>query len=132
MDRRADAWRRAVERAQTRPEHILVADNAGTVVGFVSAGPTRDADGDAGIGEVYAIYVEPAVVGAGVGRRLFQEATDALRQDGCIEATLWVLEDNARARRFYAAAGWQPDGATKVEERPGFHLREVRYRGHLR
>ena len=44
------------------------------------------------------------------------------------EATLWVLEDNPRARRFYERAGWHPDGARKAEERWGVRAPEVRYR----
>ncbi|WP_430787700.1 hypothetical protein [Actinoplanes sp. G11-F43] len=43
-------------------------------------------------------------------------------------AILWVLESNARARRFYEAAGWVPDGAVKVDSSRGFPMREVRCR----
>jgi hypothetical protein len=32
---------------------------------------------------------------------------------GYTAATLWVIDGNRRARRFYAAAGWSVDGATK-------------------
>ena len=43
--------------------------------------------------------------------------------------TLWVLEDNPRARRFYEAVGFTPDGATKSEKlREDVVLHEVRYR----
>ncbi len=30
--------------------------------------------------------------------------------------TLWVFEQNERARKFYEAAGFEPDGAERVEE----------------
>jgi hypothetical protein len=43
-------------------------------------------------------------------------------------ATLWVLQDNARARRFYSQAGWAADGAAKTDDVDGFPLLEVRYR----
>lgn len=39
-----------------------------------------------------------------------------------------VLDTNARARRFYEAAGFAPDGGVKVDDRGEFQLREVRYR----
>ena len=42
-------------------------------------------------------------------------------------ATLWVLDGSARARRFYEAAGWAPDGEERIEQLPGFAVREVRY-----
>ena len=51
-----------------------------------------------------------------------------LRDDGCLEAFLWVLEDNPRARRFYELAGWDTDGERKAEERWGVRAPEVRYR----
>jgi hypothetical protein len=47
---------------------------------------------------------------------------------GYRDATLWVLQDNARARRFYSQAGWTADGATKTDDLDGFSLLEVRYR----
>ena len=48
------------------------------------------------------------------------------------EATLWVLEDNPRARRFYELAGWRPDGARKADEWFEVSATEVRYRKRLR
>jgi hypothetical protein len=39
-----------------------------------------------------------------------------------------VLDTNERTRRFYEAAGWRPDGETKVEPWGTFDLSEVRYR----
>jgi RimJ/RimL family protein N-acetyltransferase len=49
----------------------------------------------------------------------------------CAKVTLWVLDSNARARRFYEAAGFRPDGAVKVDDSHGFVLRELRYRRQL-
>ena len=83
-------------------------------------------------GELLAIYLEPDAVGKGIGRVLFERSVEDLRERGYDVATLWVLETNARAPRFYEAAGWSADGATKTEERPGAVLREVRYRKDLR
>lgn len=36
-----------------------------------------------------------------------------LVRGGFASAALWVLEGNARARRFYHAHGWTPDGARR-------------------
>ena len=44
------------------------------------------------------------------------------------EVTLWVLEDNPRARAFYEHAGWSVDGGRKAEARWGVRAPEVRYR----
>jgi GNAT superfamily N-acetyltransferase len=65
-------------------------------------------------GEVPSIYVDPAMLGTGVGRELFEAAATALRDAGCTRATLWVLEANALARRFYEKAGWSWDGAVST------------------
>ena len=81
------------------------------IVGFASFGPSRDEDVSERTGEVPAIYVDPSVLGTGVGRELFEAATLALRDAGFARATLWVLEANALARRFYEKAGWAWDGS---------------------
>jgi GNAT superfamily N-acetyltransferase len=94
------------------------------VVGFVSVGPSRD---EQGTGELYAIYVHPEQWSTGAGRALMLRAEEQLRTEYG-EATLWVLEQNSRARRFYERAGWSPDGARKQEERWGVSAPEVRYR----
>jgi RimJ/RimL family protein N-acetyltransferase len=47
------------------------------------------------------------------------------------EVTLWVLEDNPRARQFYERAGWTIDGGRKAEARWGVRAPEVRYRKRL-
>src|SRR5262249_15139516 len=96
---------------------ILVAEVDGRIVGFASGGPSRDNDAEAAPGEVYAIYVEPSAWGTGAGRRLLERLEAALRGIGLDEATLWVLEDNPRARRFYEAAGWRYDGGREVFSR---------------
>jgi GNAT superfamily N-acetyltransferase len=80
-----------------------------------------------GAAEVLALYLDPEAVSKGVGGALLSHAVADFRQRGFRRATLWVLESNERARRFYEAAGWTPDGARKSEERPGFLLHEVRY-----
>ncbi len=105
-----------------------VAEQDGHVVGFVMTGSSRDSDALPSTAEVFAIYLAQYVVSRGIGRALFTRAVTELQQQRYEQATLWVLESNMRARKFYAAAGWVPDGASKTEERPGgTHFDEVRY-----
>jgi GNAT superfamily N-acetyltransferase len=126
-ERRA-AWRRDRLARAADDERTWVVEIDGAIVGFADTGPSRDADATPGTAELLAIYLDQAVIGRGVGRRLLAHAVADLRQRGYRAATLWVLAGNERARRFYAAAGWRPDGATKIESGPGFELQEVRYR----
>jgi GNAT superfamily N-acetyltransferase len=108
---------------------VIVDEDGGEPVGFVSVGPSRDADTDPlRVGELYAIYVLPERWGSGFGRRLMDAALAACEQLSFEEAILWVLEDNPRARRFYEAAGWALDGASKTDTFLGTLVREVRYR----
>ena len=97
------------------------------IVGFALTNRSRDDDASPDTGEVSAVYVLPGFVGRGVGRLLLAHAVRDLADQGYTRATLWVLESNARARRFYEIAGWRPDGAAKTEVRPGGRLHEVRY-----
>src|SRR4051794_35978623 len=118
------------ERRLARPPagwSTFVAEEGGRVAGFASVGPSRN---ERGIGELYAIYVDPEAWSTGVGRALILRAEERLADD-YDEATLWVLEDNPRARSFYEAAGWRPDGTRKVEHRWGVEAPEVRYRKRL-
>jgi GNAT superfamily N-acetyltransferase len=85
------------------------------VEGFVSIiARARDDDLDDTIAEIPAVYVDPAHWGTGVARALMAAALDELRRTtGAGAVVLWVLEQNARARAFYAAQGFTPDGARK-------------------
>jgi GNAT superfamily N-acetyltransferase len=105
----------------------LVAEVEGRIVGFASFGPSRDDDAPAGTGEVPAIYVEPAALGTGVGRELLGAATRALREAGFGRATLWVLEANEPARRFYEKAGWRWDGTVSQHDFDCANRPVVRY-----
>jgi ribosomal protein S18 acetylase RimI-like enzyme len=129
VDAREAGWRHALspETNWTRFQ-VLVIDLDGQLAGFSSAGPSRDEDASPDRGEIYAIYVDPAHVGTGLGRILFAHTLEDVRSRGYAVATLWVLDSNDRARRFYERAGGKTDGATKRDEVDGFELREVRYR----
>lgn len=130
VEDRLEQHRRTLE--EPRPDwRTWVADEAGRIVGFAVTGSSEDADADARTGELYAIYLEPDRVGTGLGRRLFEHAVGDLRERGFTVATLWVLETNERARRFYELAGWKPDG-TSSSERVDCEMRPtVRYRTEL-
>jgi GNAT superfamily N-acetyltransferase len=120
---RAELWRDRLERPP-KGWTTFVADDGEAVIGFVSVGPSRD---EQGVGELYAIYVDPDVWGIGAGRALIERGELELRSAYAV-ATLWVLDDNPRARRFYESAGWAPDGAAKSDVRWGVRASEVRYR----
>jgi len=110
---------------------VFVAVAEGAVAGFVNARPSRDQEAPRGTGEVVSIYTRPQAWGTGAGRALMERAVDELTAMGFTEATLWVMDTNVRARRFYEIAGWSTDGGEKDELFRGAPIHEVRYRRSL-
>jgi ribosomal protein S18 acetylase RimI-like enzyme len=100
----------------------------GPVTGFVSFRPSRDEDADAAaVGEICTFYLDPTVFGSGGGDLLMSAALVALGAAHFATATLWVLNTNARARRFYERRGWRPDGTSKLHDWGAFVATDLRY-----
>ncbi len=129
---RTASWARILADGEARGSRAWVAVVDGRILGFVSAGPTRDADDRRGlvgkVGEVYAIYLAPTAWGRGLGGELLRTAEDDLCERGNKAATLWVLAGNTRARRFYEQCGYAADGGARNEEIGPATLPSVRYR----
>jgi len=129
VDRRAEGWRRLW--TQQPDLHVYVAERDGAIVGFASTGSSRDEDAGESCGELEAIYLDTTFWGTGVGARLHALVIDDLAAGGFTEATLWVLDANARARLFYERHGWRLDTLVRDDEIGGVAVREVRYRRKL-
>jgi ribosomal protein S18 acetylase RimI-like enzyme len=56
---------------------------------------------------IHDFVVLPETRGRGIGRRLLAAVEQTARDHGCCKVTLEVQENNQRARRIYAAAGFQ-------------------------
>jgi GNAT superfamily N-acetyltransferase len=91
--------------------------------------PGSGANGATGLAaeiELYAIYVVPAHWSSGAGRALLTEAVERARSVGFARMSLWVLEENARARRFYERAGFTATGERLARPELG-NVAQVRY-----
>lgn len=111
------------------PRHrLLIAGPTGEVHGMVDTGPARDEDLDEAVGEVRSLYLDPSVVGRGLGRALLGAACDALVRSGFTEAVLWVVVGNGPARSFYEEAGWVVEGAERATPVADERVDEIRYR----
>ena len=107
---------------------VVVVEDAGDIVGFSRFGPSTDSDASAHTGQVFACNVDPKHWRLGFGARVMAAALARLAESGYDTCSLWVLEQNDRARRFYSALGFTPDGATRVEAAgTAYPLLEVRY-----
>ncbi|MFJ8629715.1 GNAT family N-acetyltransferase [Streptomyces sp. NPDC093568] len=105
----------------------LVAERDGEVVGWACHGPYRAGETRTEDAELYALYVDPGRYGTGLGHALIQESVRLCTAAGHARMLLWVLEGNARARRFYERAGFRADGAVEPFEVGGVEVPEVRY-----
>lgn len=113
-------------------------DEAPNVIGFSSFGPYRTVTGDdktleiaawaelGTVGEVYGFYLHPDHWGSGLADELMDASISALVDDGWPTVRLWVLAENAGARRFYERHGWRADGETQPLTIPGRPI-EARY-----
>ena len=129
---RVERWRSILLETDWSRGGVLVLAADADLLGFAGFGPSRDADADpAQVAEITTIYLLPEVWGSGLGRQLMAVAVQRLAAAGYAQATLWVLDSNARARRFYASCGWAQDGASQRDETLGFPITEVRFRRQL-
>jgi GNAT superfamily N-acetyltransferase len=124
---RARMWGRAIGTPRGPGERILVAEVDGRPVGFARTGACRDEGAPESLGELWAINIDPAQWGTGVGAALLEAAHRALAEAGFADAVLWVLPGNARARRFYEVRGWRHDGVERDVEMSGEMIAEVCY-----
>ncbi|MER6074153.1 GNAT family N-acetyltransferase [Streptomyces sp. NPDC001817] len=122
----ADAERRRARFAQGDGSVVnLVAERAGEVLGWAAFGPYRDGEVRTADAELYAIYVDPAHLGRGCGGALLSASVEQC--SSYPRVLLWVLKENAAARRFYERAGFRPDGAEEPFDVDGVPVPEVRY-----
>jgi len=129
VEQREAMWRNSIKNGM--PD-LQVARTEGRIVGFAASGPCRDAGAAPRDGEIWAIYVEPSYWSTGVGRTLWLNARERLRSQGYERASLWVLAKNARAIRFYRAAGFVEDSSSTKEANFGDRSsKEVRYQTSL-
>ncbi len=131
MAARRDRWRVQIAAPADPTVCNLVAERAGSVIGWVSSAASRDPDaaGRTGeTGEIWGIYVHPDHWRTGAGSALMRASLRHLEAEGYTTATLWVFEENRGARRFYERHGWRMDGATHFFERGGAQVPEIRYR----
>lgn len=116
--RRADRWRalaaqeaEGLAAAEGKVTRVAVHPD-GTLVGFATAAPARDADPVLPL-ELWALNVLAAYHGTGAAGQLLAATL------GDRAAYLWVLEGNSRAVAFYRKYGFESDGATKHDPRHG-------------
>jgi GNAT superfamily N-acetyltransferase len=121
----AARWRAAIEAPPSGRHRVLVAVEQAArsrLVGFAASGPAGDDAAAPGEPEppgpdtaaVTDLLVNPRWGRRGHGSRLLAASVEHWREDGYHTAVAWVFEADPATRRFLAAAGWEPDGATRA------------------
>jgi ribosomal protein S18 acetylase RimI-like enzyme len=108
VDGRAAMWAQIMGQPATSGSTVVyVAELESRIVGFGACGAQRSETlkERAYDGEVGAIYILKAFQRHAVGTRLLFALASDLLQRGFGAASLWVLRDNAPARRFYERYG---------------------------
>lgn len=106
-----DSMRRSL---QTQRAHIAILSHGGKGLGAGSCGLSRGRD-DPALGEIISFYFLPEAWGQGYAVSLMGFLLEKLRSMGCAKAHVWVLKDNARARRFYEKRGFhRTDGEKPI------------------
>ena len=97
-----DPRRDIARKLAVQPELFLVAEDEDRVVGSVMAGY------DGHRGWLYYLASDPGRRGEGIARGLVAEVEARLLAMGCPKVQLMVRPDNASARGFYDALGYEP------------------------
>jgi ribosomal protein S18 acetylase RimI-like enzyme len=103
MDPNETQWSKVAAGGQPGTR-LLVCEVDGKIVGFACFGAARPPCFDYS-GELHASYFLPEMIGRGHGAATMLEAMDGLKDFGHRDMMLWVIENNAHARRFYESFG---------------------------
>lgn len=111
---------------ETQPEeyYLFMANNR--PAGIASLSKCHEESAPDYIGEIYSFYFHPDFWGSSATHMGFQFCINRLKALGFTQITIWVLNDNLRAKRFYEKNGFVLDGHSQEIE-IGKKLLEVRY-----
>ena len=122
---REKSWQNILTNSQT---HTIVQEIDDLVVGFANFGQTRDQEKDyKTTGEITSIYLNPEYGRKGLATELVEFIFKDMKNRKFTQITLWGLDTNQIACKFYEKMGFKADGATKIDVRENFELREIRY-----
>jgi ribosomal protein S18 acetylase RimI-like enzyme len=103
---------------------LLIVNNR--AIGYMTIGKCQDEDVDSTFCEIISLYLLNEFIGKGFGITLISFGLARIKELGYSNVSLWVLQENANARRFYEKLGFNHDGAERVIIR-GKELVQLRY-----
>ena len=91
---------------------------------------SRDEDAGNGTYELMGLYLLPEYFRQGIGKQAMEFAYAEARKLNMKVMTVWLLEDNLNAKRFYEKCGFIADGSIR-EQNFGKLLNSIRMRRDL-
>ena len=122
--RRPALWKRILSEADGSFKFAIC--DSEKVIGLLVLGESRDKDINTSTLEVISLYLLPEFFGKGYGKLAMDFTIKFAQENKYSRISLWVLEENQRARHFYKKCGYSFDG-TKKEVFIGKPMIELRY-----
>ncbi|WP_086993376.1 GNAT family N-acetyltransferase [Rhizobium sullae] len=121
-------WQKILDQAEPTLGTTFVAEHDGSIVGFAHGADQRSPSlRDLGFtGEITGIYMLKSFQQQGIGTALMRATAEMLQARRHRAASLWVLRENAVARRFYERLGGELV-SEKEDRRDTMTLVEVAY-----
>lgn len=125
-------WDEGLQRlsASDQSSRAWVAERGDRIMGYATTSAGKDwwLPPPEGAGELTNLYLDPDVIGSGVGGRLYRHAMADLRERGFDPLVVWAFRDNTRAIGFYEAMGLAIDVPEHTWELGGVPCPIVRFR----
>ena len=107
----------------TNSHYVVIYDSI--IIGFLTIAISRDDDLNKSFYEIIGLYLSPQYISRGFGKLTMDWIKQEVKSRGYDKISLWVLEENTHARKFYEKAGFKADGKNKPSGLAD--AREVRY-----
>ncbi len=98
--------------ANNNESHYVIMLDDG-IIGFLTIAVSRDNDLKESFFEIIGLYLAPEYMGVGYGKQAMNWIKKEIKSRGYDKISLWVLEENYLARKFYEKSGFKADGKIK-------------------
>ena len=107
-----------IERFSTPESHVLVAEAAGEVIGFVAFHLVPRFETDERFARIVALVVDPGVRERGIGKRLMADAERAAGAAGAAFLEVTSGHHRPEARKLFESLGYVAGVAAYLRKRP--------------
>lgn len=117
-----------LEIIKKQTENVIVVENENCIVGFLSFSHTMNAQGTL---ELSKLYLCPSIYGEGAGNLLMEQLDNKASTSGIKVISLYVLDCNQAAIKFYSKHGFEFGAGRVSEEYEGEIIVDIQMVKHL-